>query len=59
LLALGIIDSLKMLKLTTFIETDFGILLDIEHLVPANLESIRAISALVHGLLVNRAAAKK
>ena len=51
LLALGIIDSLKMLKLTTFIETDFGILLDIEHLVPTNLESIRAISGMIHGLL--------
>jgi acyl carrier protein len=48
LLALGIIDSLRMFELTTFIEEEFGLLLEVDELVPANLESVRAISRMIH-----------
>jgi acyl carrier protein len=44
---LGVIDSLSVLDLTTFIEKEFGFLLEPDELVPANLESVRAISRMV------------
>ena len=44
-----------MLNLTTFIEAQFGVVVEVEQLVPANLESIRAISRMVHSAWTPRA----
>ena len=41
LLQLGIIDSTGVLELVAFLEQRFGIKVDDEELVPANLDSIR------------------
>lgn len=43
----GVIDSLTMMDLLTFVETTFGIPLDFEDLTPESLGSIDAISDLV------------
>lgn len=43
----GIIDSLGIMKLLTFIEETFGLKVDEEDLVPDNFESIERITQLV------------
>jgi acyl carrier protein len=40
----GIIDSLGILKLSTFVEKEFGIRIDDEDLVPENFENIAALA---------------
>jgi acyl carrier protein len=43
----GIVDSTGMLELVTFLQERFGIRVADEEMIPANLESIDAISAFV------------
>ncbi|MFO1402732.1 MAG: acyl carrier protein [Steroidobacteraceae bacterium] len=50
LLAERILDSLGLQQLITFIEAQYDLKIDEEHLVPENFESIRAIAALVEQL---------
>ena len=47
LLAKGIIDSAGILELITFLEMEFGITIEDEDVVPANLDSIVLASAFV------------
>jgi len=47
LLQLGIIDSLKMLSLVSFIESTFGVEVSENDLVPDNFQSIEAITNMV------------
>lgn len=43
----GIIDSTGVLELVAFIEGEFGIVVDDDDLVPANLDSIAGVAAFV------------
>ena len=43
----GVLDSIGLQDLVTFLETDLSITLDDEHLVPENFESVRTIVELV------------
>lgn len=45
LLANGVIDSLKMLDLLSFIEEKFGVTVDDDEMMPDNFDSIDAIVA--------------
>lgn len=47
----GIIDSLAIFELTTFIESRYGCRVDEDDLVPENFDSLVAISAYVCGKL--------
>ena len=47
LLKNGIIDSLGILEVVTFLETEFGLTITDEELLPENFESIRSLSAFV------------
>jgi acyl carrier protein len=47
LLASGIVDSLGMLDLVTFLETTFAIQLSDEELTPENFATIRALATFV------------
>jgi acyl carrier protein len=47
LLAKQVIDSLGMMKLVSLIESEFGVEVDDEDLVPDNWRTIRNIAALV------------
>jgi acyl carrier protein len=47
LLDRGIIDSTGVLELVGFIEGEFGIVVDDDDLVPANLDSIAGLAAFV------------
>ena len=47
LLELGIVDSLGVLEIVTFIERDLGVPLSDDELVPEHFESIAAIAELV------------
>jgi acyl carrier protein len=47
LLEHGIIDSTGVLEVITFIETEFGITIDDQEMVPENLDSIARISDFV------------
>lgn len=47
LLDRGIIDSTGVLELVAFIEGEFGIVVDDDDLVPANLDSIAGVAAFV------------
>jgi len=47
LVGLGIVDSLGVLEIVTFIETELGVALFDEELMPENFESIQTISNLV------------
>jgi acyl carrier protein len=49
LLDAGLIDSTGVLELVGFLETEFAIRMEDEEIVPANLDSIRAIVAFVSG----------
>lgn len=48
LLLAGIIDSLRMLDLITYLESEFGVEIDDEELMPDNFDSIDAIVAFLH-----------
>jgi acyl carrier protein len=43
----GIIDSTGVLELVTFLEAQFGIAIADDELVPANFDSLRALTAFV------------
>jgi len=45
LLESGVIDSMGVLLLVTWLEQDFGIIVDDDEVVPENLDSIAAIDA--------------
>jgi acyl carrier protein len=47
LLAIGVIDSLKMLDLISFIEQQFKISVDEDEMMPDNFESVDAITRFV------------
>ena len=47
LLEEGILDSLGLQQLITFLEQQYGITIDDEDLMPENFESVNAIAALV------------
>lgn len=49
LLDAGLIDSTGVLELVGFLETEFTIRMEDNEIVPANLDSIRAIIAFVTG----------
>lgn len=48
LLEAGIIDSVKMLELITFIEETFGIKVDEDDLFPENFDSLQAIEEFIN-----------
>lgn len=50
LLAERVLDSLGLQQLITFIETEYGLEIGDDHLLPENFESIRTIAALVEQL---------
>ena len=43
----GVLDSLALQSLMTFLESEFGVTFGDDDLVPENFESIRAVAALV------------
>jgi len=47
LLKNGLIDSLDILEVVTFLENEFGITLTDEELLPENFESVRSLSNFV------------
>lgn len=47
LLKNGLIDSLGILEVVTFLENEFGITLTDEELLPENFESVHSLSAFV------------
>jgi acyl carrier protein len=47
----GIIDSLGVLEIVTFIETQFGVVLDDDELVADHFDSLPALTELVHSKL--------
>ncbi len=47
LLELGIIDSVKMMEMISFLEENFGIEVDDEELMPENFDSLNAIVAFI------------
>jgi acyl carrier protein len=49
LLAKGILDSLEILKLMTFIEESFGVQVADADLVPENFETITALKRFIEG----------
>jgi acyl carrier protein len=59
LLDRGIIDSTGVLELVAFIEGDFGIVVDDDDLVPANLDSIAGVAAFVRAKRSAQGAAVK
>jgi len=54
LLEAGVIDSTGVLELVCFLETEFGIEVADDEMVPENLDSIRAITAYVGRKLESR-----
>ena len=57
LLDAGLIDSTGILELVAFLETEFAIRMADAEIVPANLDSIKAIVAYVQGKMAKPAAA--
>jgi acyl carrier protein len=57
LLDLGLIDSTGILELVAFLETEFAFRMADADIVPANLDSIKAIVGYVEGKLTKRQAA--
>jgi methoxymalonate biosynthesis acyl carrier protein len=51
LMRLGILDSLQIMELISFLEEQFGILIDPEHMTTDNFSTIQHISALVQRLI--------
>ncbi len=49
LLAEGLIDSTGILELVSFIEAEFGIIVEDQEIVPENLDSVNQIAAYVAG----------
>ncbi len=49
LLAAGLIDSTGILELVAYLETQFGILVEDDEIVPENLDSVNRITAYVAG----------
>jgi acyl carrier protein len=47
LIGLGILDSIEILNLVSFLEERFGVTLPIEEFIPENFQSPRAIADLV------------
>jgi acyl carrier protein len=47
LLANGVLDSVGIFEVVSFAESEFGIRVEHEELVPANFSSIRAVAALI------------
>jgi acyl carrier protein len=47
LIETGVIDSTGVLELVSFLETDFGIAIADDDIVPENLDSVSSISAFV------------
>jgi len=43
----GLLDSLAILKVVTFCEEEFGVTIPDQDVLPDNMESVRAIAALV------------
>jgi acyl carrier protein len=48
LLKNGLIDSLGILEVVTFVETEFGIVVSDEDLLPENFGSIHSLTSFVH-----------
>jgi acyl carrier protein len=57
LLEAGLIDSTGVLELVGFLETEFKIRMEDAEIVPANLDSLKAIVAYVNGKLKSKKAA--
>jgi acyl carrier protein len=57
LLDAGVIDSTGILELVAFLETEFEFRMADADIVPANLDSIKAIAAYVEGRVAKAAAA--
>ena len=57
LLEQGVIDSMGVLELITFLEERFGVRIADDEMVPENLDSIGRITAFVNGKLQSPAAA--
>jgi acyl carrier protein len=55
-LTTGIIDSLGVMQLVTFVEAEFGIRVADQDLVPENFDSVERVSAFVERKLAARAA---
>ncbi len=55
-LTTGIIDSLGVMQLVTFVESEFGIRVVDQELVPENFDSVERVSAFVERKLAARAA---
>ena len=53
----GVIDSLSVLEIVTFIETDLGVTLADDEMTSENFESISALADLVHARLSKEGAA--
>jgi acyl carrier protein len=47
LLASGLVDSMGVMEIVSFIEDSFGVIVDDEDIVPENFRSVRAMTALV------------
>lgn len=47
LLEEGMLDSLQIVQLVGFLESHFGISVDVEELVPDNFETVSAVGAMV------------
>lgn len=54
LLESGIIDSMGVFQLVTFLETQFGVEIDDEEMVPENFETMTGIVALVNRKLEDK-----
>ncbi len=57
LLDLGVVDSTGVLEIIGFVESSFGIAVEDDEIVPANLDSIERIAAYVDRKLAARGAA--
>lgn len=57
LLEAGLIDSTGVLELVGFLETEFKIRMEDAEIVPANLDSLKAIVGYVNGKLKSKKAA--
>ncbi len=52
----GIIDSLGIMRLLTYLESSFGIKVHDEEIIPVNFETIESISSLVRSKEISQAA---
>ncbi len=57
LLDLGVVDSTGVLEIIAFVESTFGLSVDDDEIVPANLDSIERIAAYVDRKLAAKGAA--